>query len=52
MNDYELLQEAAHSYAMKNAIPEIKEIAAHITEYTNEEDGVIRVIQDLVLNKK
>ncbi len=48
MNDYELLQEASHSYAMKNAIPEIKQIAAHVTNDTNEEDGVIKTIKTVL----
>lgn len=44
MNDYELLQEASYSFAMKNAIAEIKKIAHYETAYTNEEDGVIREV--------
>ena len=42
LNDYEFLLSTPNSYAMKNAHPKIKEICAHITEYTNEEYGVIR----------
>ena len=45
MNDYEMLQEAKYSFAMKNAIPEVKSVANYITEYTNEEDGVKREIE-------
>ena len=45
MNDYELLQEAAYSFAMKNAIPAIKEVATYETAFTNEEDGVIKEIR-------
>ena len=40
MNDYEMLQEAYFSFAMKNALPEIKEICNFETTFTNDEDGV------------
>lgn len=42
LNDLEFLQTTVNSYAMKNAHPKIKEICSHITEYTNEEYGVIK----------
>lgn len=48
MNDYQLLQEAAYSYAMKNALPQIKQIANYETKYTNEEDGVIQTIKEVL----
>ena len=51
MNDYEMLQEAKYSFAMKNAIPEIKEIANYVTEYSNEEDGVKKEIEKWMNNK-
>ena len=48
MNDYQLLQEATYSYAMKNALPQIKQIANYETKYTNEEDGVIQTIKEVL----
>ena len=48
MNDYEMLQEARFSVAMKNALPQIKAICREETEYTNEEDGVIRWIRKIL----
>lgn len=44
LNDYELLQECTHSYAMANAHPMILQSANAITKYTNEEDGVVKAI--------
>ena len=42
-NDYSMFTEFKNSYAMKNAIPEIKEIAGFITD-TNDNDGVAKAI--------
>lgn len=48
LNDYELLQSVTHSYAMKNAHPDLKAIAKHIAP-SNDEDGVMRVIKETLL---
>ena len=40
-NDYSMFTEFENSYAMENAIPEIKEIAKYITD-TNNNDGVAK----------
>lgn len=48
MNDKEMLQKAEFSYAMINAHPEIKKIANYITQYSNEENGVIKEITQLI----
>ena len=42
-NDYSMFEEFKESYAMGNAIPEIKEIAKHITD-TNDNAGVAKAI--------
>ncbi|MFD1096481.1 HAD family hydrolase [Salegentibacter chungangensis] len=49
LNDLEMMKNAKYSYAMKNAHPEIKEASNYITEYTNNENGVLRTIEDLGL---
>lgn len=49
LNDTEMLQAATHSYAMKNAHPEILSIAKHVTAYSNNEQGVMRAIKELCL---
>ena len=49
LNDYELLGSVTHSYAMANAHPKLKEIAAHIAP-SNDEDGVMRVIKETLLS--
>lgn len=46
-NDYDMLLVSPHSYAMKNAHPEIKKICSHITKYSNEEEGVVRELEML-----
>lgn len=45
MNDYELLANCGESYAMANAIAEIKAIAKH-TAPSNEEAGVMQVLRE------
>ena len=47
LNDYEMMQEAYYSYAMANAVPEIKEIS-NFTAPSNEEQGVVRVLENLL----
>lgn len=44
MNDYEMMQEGYYSYAMKNAIPEVKQVSNFVTEFTNNEEGVLKEI--------
>ena len=46
-NDYEMMQQAYYSYAMGNAISEIKAIS-NFTAPSNEEQGVIRVLENLL----
>lgn len=45
LNDTELLEAVAHSYAMANAHPKLKAVARHIAP-SNNEDGVMRVIKE------
>jgi hydroxymethylpyrimidine pyrophosphatase-like HAD family hydrolase len=49
LNDLEMMQNATHSYAMKNAHPDIIKISKYITEFDNNENGVLRTILDLGL---
>lgn len=46
LNDTELLLSVTNSYAMENAHPQLKAIAAHIAP-SNDEDGVMRVIKEV-----
>lgn len=39
-NDIDMLKHIKHSYAMKNSLDNIKEIAHHVTKYDNEHQGV------------
>ena len=45
LNDWELLQSVTESYAMENALPELKAIAKHIAP-PNDDDGVMRVVKE------
>ena len=47
MNDYEMMQQAYYSYAMDNAVAEIKAVANFIAP-SNEEEGVIRIIENFL----
>ena len=46
-NDAEFLSVAGFGFAMKNARDNVKELADSVTEWTNDEDGVIRTLQNL-----
>ncbi len=48
MNDIELLESVSESYAMKNANPRVKEIAKYTLDFTNDENGVLRKIKELL----
>ena len=50
MNDVELIQCATHSYAMKNGQEELKKLANNVTEYDNNQAGVVREIQKILQN--
>ena len=45
LNDLELLQSVTESYAMENALDDLKRIAKHIAP-PNDEDGVMRVVKE------
>ncbi len=50
MNDESMIRYAGDSVAMKNGLPYIQSLAKHITEKTNDEDGIAHFIEDHVLN--
>lgn len=47
-NDIDMLTAVAHSYAMANAEPAVKEAATHTLPWTNEECGVARMLERIV----
>ena len=49
LNDLEMMKVAKHSYAMKNAHPEIIMASNFKTRYDNNENGVLRTIEELGL---
>lgn len=50
LNDLEMMREASHSYAMKNAHPEIIKAAKFVTERDNNNHGVVHTIRKLCLD--
>lgn len=50
LNDYEMMQSVYYSYAMENAIPELKKVARFIAP-PNYENGVTTTIRNLLENK-
>ncbi len=48
LNDYEMLEYVPNSYAMENAIPEIKAVAKYMAP-SNEEHGVLQVLDKTIL---
>ena len=49
-NDIEMLSNYNHSYLMKNGNPKIKEYAKNITEFNNNNDGVIKELKKFFNN--
>ena len=49
MNDYSMIESCKYSVAMKNADEKLKEKTYFITEYTNDEDGVAKFIEENIL---
>ena len=49
LNDLEMMKNAKYSYAMKNAHPEIIAASNYITDFSNNENGVLKTIEDLGL---
>lgn len=47
-NDLEMLREADYSYAMKNAIAPVKQVATYETPRDNNHDGVLAIIDGLL----
>lgn len=44
-NDREMLGDYENTFVMKNGAPHLREIAKYITEYTNEEDGIVQALK-------
>lgn len=51
LNDREMLQEAYHSFAMKNAHPEVKQVARYVIPFDNNEEGVVRTIKRFIFQE-
>ena len=49
LNDYEMMQTAKYSFAMKNAHPDIIKISNYCTDYDNNAAGVTRTIKQIIL---
>lgn len=48
LNDYEMMQECKHSYAMANAHPKLKEICSYEAK-SNDEDGVVDTLNNYLI---
>ena len=48
LNDLQLMKAGKYSYAMKNAQREIIEAANFVTEFDNNEDGVVKTIKEFL----
>lgn len=47
LNDMSLIESCGESYCMKNGHPTLKALAKHVTEKTNDENGVMEVLKTL-----
>lgn len=50
LNDYSMMEEAKYSYTMKNAHPQLKEVANFITKEDNDNNGVLETIKEYFPN--
>lgn len=50
-NDYSLIKAAGIGVCMKNGTKDVKQVADHITQYTNNEDGFYHFIQKHILSR-
>jgi Cof subfamily protein (haloacid dehalogenase superfamily) len=50
LNDLEMMQVARYSFAMKNAHPDILKVSRHVTEFDNNNNGVVETIKAYCLN--
>lgn len=48
LNDLSLMEVCEHTFAMKNAHPDLKAVAKNITDKTNEEEGVVDTIIEML----
>lgn len=46
LNDLDMIQKCKYGVAMKNALEEVKSVAKDITEFDNNNDGVIRYLRE------
>ena len=51
LNDYEMMQSVYYSYAMENAIPELKKVARYIAP-PNYKNGVVKTIRQLLAQQE
>lgn len=51
MNDVSMFEKSGVKVAMKNATEDLKSIADYITEFSNNEDGVVRFLKKFLLGK-
>lgn len=51
LNDYEMMQSVYYSYAMENAVPELKKVARYIAP-PNYKNGVVKTIRQLLAQQE
>ncbi|MCU0082378.1 Cof-type HAD-IIB family hydrolase [Streptococcus danieliae] len=51
-NDLSMVQWAGYGVAMGNAVPALKDVAWKVLEWTNDQDGVARAVEEYVLKEK
>lgn len=47
-NDIDMLAAVPESYAMANAPDEVKQVAAHVTRFSNAENGLVHTLEELL----
>lgn len=47
LNDITMLEVCGESYAMANALPQVKAVAKYVTEFGNDDDGVMQTLKSL-----
>ena len=52
LNDMGMIEKCGYGVALKNVLPEVKEVADDITDYDYNHEGVIRYLDNLFINSE
>ena len=51
LNDLDMIKNCGVGVALKNALPEVKDLADYVTKYDHDDDGVIEFLKEYLNNE-